>query len=130
MQGTGFEMKYIVKYKLFVGIIMVWLMKYFVYVIRLADAVLKSPKFRRLNPDVNLGLPCFYIGQSCHPPETRFWQHKKGYKGNRFVKEFGLGLCPRLYDRFNPVDTRKEVESIEVMLTESLKIKGHGVWSN
>jgi predicted GIY-YIG superfamily endonuclease len=108
----------------------VWFMKYYVYVIRLDDAVLKSRKFRRRNPDVNMGLPCFYIGQSCHPPETRFWQHKKGYKGNRFVKEFGLGLCPRLYESFNPIDTRKEAESIEAMLTESLRIKGHGVWSN
>jgi len=105
-------------------------MKYYVYVIRLDDAVLKSRKFRRRNPDVNMGLPCFYVGQSCDPPETRFWQHKKGYKGNRFVKEFGLGLCPRLYENFNPIGTRKEAESIETMLTESLRSKGHGVWSN
>ena len=69
-------------------------MKYYVYVIRLDKAVLKSRKFRLRNSDVKIDLPCFYVGQSCHSPETRFWQHKKGYKGNRFVKEFGLGLCP------------------------------------
>jgi len=107
-----------------------WFMEYYVYVIRLDDAVLKSRKFRRSNPDMIPGHPCFYVGQSYHPPETRFWQHKKGYKGNRFVKEFGLGLCPRLYESFNPIGTRKEAEIIEVKLTESLRFKGHGVWSN
>jgi hypothetical protein len=127
--GTGI-FYFLVNYKLFVGIIIDWFMKYYVYVILLDDAVLKSRKFRRRNPDVNMGLPCFYVGQSCHPPETRFWQHKKGYKGNRFVKVFGLGLCPRFYERFNPIGTRKEAEIIEARLTESLRIKGHGVWSN
>ena len=100
------------------------------YVIRLDDAVINSRKFRRCNPDVNIRLPCFYVGQSCHPPEIRFWQHKKGYKSNHFVKEFGLGLCPRYYDRYNPISTRKEAERIEVFLTENLRKKGHGVWSH
>lgn len=105
-------------------------MNYYVYVIRLDNAVLKSGKFRRRNPDVNTSLPCFYVGQSCHPPEKRFWQHKKGYKSNRFAKEFGLGLCPQFYENFNPIRSRKEAESIEAKLTESLRAKGHGVWSN
>lgn len=105
-------------------------MKYYVYVIRLDNAVLTSRKFRRSNPNVVPGVPCFYVGQSCHPPETRFWQHKKGYKGNRFVKEFGLGLSPKLYERLNPIGTRKEAEIIEAKLTENLRIKGYGVWSN
>jgi len=105
-------------------------MNYYVYVIRLDDAVLRSRKFRRHNPDVNTRLPCFYVGQSCCPPETRFWQHKKGYKGNRFVKEFGLGLCPKFYESLNPIGTRKEAESIETKLAESLRRRGHGIWSN
>ena len=105
-------------------------MKYYVYVIKLDDAVLKSRKFKRRNPKAISGLSCFYVGQSCHPPETRFWQHKKGYKGNRFVKDFGLGLCPQLYEKFNPIATRKEAEIIEFKLAESLRNKGHGVWSN
>lgn len=105
-------------------------MKYYVYVIRLNDAVLKSRKFRRCNPDANANLSCFYVGQSCHPPEIRFWQHKKGYKGNRFVKEFGLGLCPQYYEHLNPIGSRNEAERIEQRLTESLRRKGHGVWSN
>jgi hypothetical protein len=105
-------------------------MKYYVYVIRLDDTVMKSRRFRVSNPYMNIDLPCFYVGQSCHPPEIRFWQHKQGYKGNRFVKEFGLGLCPRLYERFNPIHSRKEAERIETLLTEMLRRKGHGVWSH
>lgn len=105
-------------------------MKYYVYVIRLDEVVMKSRKFRIHNPDMNRNLPCYYVGQSCHPPEIRFWQHKNGYKGNRFVKEYGLGLCPRLYQKYNPMATRKEAETIEVWLTEKLRSSGHGVWSN
>jgi len=105
-------------------------MKYYIYVIRLDDAVLKSRKFRHRNPDINTNLPCFYVGQSYCPPETRFWQHKKGYKSNRFVREFGLGLCSQFYESLNPIGTRKEAEFIEEKLTKSLRMKGHGVWSN
>ncbi len=112
------------------GITVIWFMKYYVYVIRLDDAVLTSRKFRRRNPDANRDLPCFYVGQSCHPPETRFWQHKQGYKANRYAKEFGLGLCPQFYENINPIDNREEAENIEKKLTESLRRKGHGVWSN
>lgn len=105
-------------------------MVYYVYVIQLDKEVLKSSKFQRYNPGMNPNLPCYYIGQSFHPPETRFWQHKKGYKSNRFAKEYGLGLCPQLYESLNPIRTRKEAEILEEKLTENLRIKGHGVWSN
>ncbi|MBN1280444.1 MAG: hypothetical protein JXA00_02225 [Candidatus Thermoplasmatota archaeon] len=105
-------------------------MPYYVYVIRLDNAVLQSRKFQRGNPEVNPCLSCLYVGQSCHPPETRFWQHKTGYKGNRFVKDYGLGLCPQFYERFNPIKTRREAERLERMLTERLRRKGHGVWSH
>ena len=105
-------------------------MKYYVYVIRLDTAVLKSRKFKQLNLNVIAGCPCFYVGQSCHPPEIRFWQHKKRYKSTRFVKRYGLGLCPQFYEKFNPIDTRKEAERIEAKLTKRLRTKGYGVWSN
>ena len=105
-------------------------MVYYVYVIQLDKEVIKSNKFKRYNPDINPNLPCYYVGQSCHPPETRFWQHKKGYKSNKFAKKYGLGLCPKLYDNYNPISTRKKAEIIEEKLAENLRIKGHGVWSN
>ena len=53
-------------------------MKYYVYVIRLSDAVLKSRKFRRRNPDMIPGFPCFYVGQSCHFPRLVSGNIKKG----------------------------------------------------
>ena len=105
-------------------------MKYFVYVIQLDSEVQKNRKFREQNPDMNHNLPCYYVGQSYHPPETRFWQHKNGYKSNRFAKKFGLGLCPQYYDHLNPIMNRKKAETIEVELTKSLRAKGHGVWSH
>ena len=105
-------------------------MVYYIYVIRLDTAVLESFKFRRHNPNLNPKLPCYYIGQSAHPPETRFWQHKKGYKSNYYAKEFGLGLCPQYYDDINPIKSRKDAEMIESKLTEYFRSHGYGVWSN
>jgi len=105
-------------------------MVYYVYVIRLDDSVTHSRKFRRLNPDLNLEFPCFYVGQSVHNPEVRFWQHKNGYKSNYFAKEFGLGLCPQFYEGLNPIKTRSEAESLEEKLTKDLREKGYGAWSH
>jgi len=105
-------------------------MLYYVYVIRLDDTVLKSHKFLRQNPDLNTRFPCYYVGQSAHDPETRFWQHKKGYKSNYFAQEFGLGLCPQYYNHINPISSRKEAEEIESKLTKQLRDRGCGVWSH
>jgi len=105
-------------------------MPYFVYVIELDKEVLNSKKFRLRNPKVNHRKACFYIGQSAHNPEIRFNQHKKGYKSNSFVKRYGLWLRPRKYKKYNPIETRREAEIIEKKLTDKLRKKGHGVWSN
>ena len=105
-------------------------MVYYIYVIQLDKAVLNYTEFKRNNPNMDTRLPCYYVGQSFHTPETRFWQHKKGYKSNRFAKEYGLGLCPKFYDCYNPIKTRKDAEILEKELTEKLRMKGHGVWSN
>ena len=105
-------------------------MPYNVYVIELDNAVTKSRKFREKNPNMNQKLVCFYVGQTCHNPETRFKQHKEGYKANRFVKKYGLRLSWRKFKKYNPIKTRKEAELIEQKLTKKLRAKGHGVWSN
>jgi len=121
-----FRINYIIRWK----VIVIWSMQYYVYVIKLDDSVLQSRKFRKLNPHMNMELSCYYVGQSANHPETRFWQHKKGYKSNRFARDFGLGLCPQFYDHLNPIKTRKEAESIEAEITERLRSMGHGVWSH
>jgi len=105
-------------------------MVYNVYVIKLDKEVLLSKKFRQRNPHMNPRLACYYVGQTSHDPVTRFRQHKAGYKANRFVKKYGLGLVPRLFVRFNPIAKRKDAERAEQWITTWLRKKGHGVWSN
>jgi hypothetical protein len=105
-------------------------MSYFVYVIELDKEVINSKKFRLKNPNINPKKACFYVGQSAHNPEFRFSQHKQGYKSNSYVKRYGLCLRPRKYKKFNPIETRRKAEEIEKRLTEKLRKKGHGVWSN
>jgi len=105
-------------------------MAYNVYVIELDKEVITSKKFRIKNPNMDPKKPCFYVGQSIHDPETRFKQHKEGYKSNRFAKKYGIRLEPRIYTRFNPIKNRKEAERTEEWIAEKLREKGYGVWSN
>ncbi|MBS3749076.1 MAG: hypothetical protein KGY65_06705 [Candidatus Thermoplasmatota archaeon] len=105
-------------------------MPYYVYVINLDKEVKKSKRFRNRNPQMERRKTCLYVGQTCRDPKIRFQQHKNGYKSNRFVKKYGVKLNPRLYNRYNPIQTRREAELIEQQLAEKLRRKGHGVWSN
>jgi len=105
-------------------------MPYNVYVIELDKEVLKSKQFRVRNPNLNLRRTCFYVGQTSHDPVTRFKQHKEGYKANSFVKRYGIRLVWRKFKKYNPIEKREEAEQIERLLTERLRKKGHGVWSN
>ena len=105
-------------------------MSYNVYVIKLDKEVINSKKFRIRNPLMNPRKVCYYVGQTSHDPETRFKQHKDGYKANSFVKRYGKNLAYRKFRKYNPIVTREEAEQVEEMLTERLRSKGHGVWSN
>ena len=105
-------------------------MPYYVYVIELDKEVIKSKRFKKCNPNLDAKKPCFYVGQTCHDPDTRFKQHKDGYKSNSFVIKYGLRLKRNIYNKFNPINTRKEAERIEKELAGVLRQKGHGVWSN
>jgi len=46
---------------------------------------------------------CFYVGQTTHDPETRFKQHKSGYKSNKYAKKYGIRLVPEIFSKFNPI---------------------------
>jgi len=105
-------------------------MPYNVYVIELDKEVMKSKKFRERNPHMNPRRACYYVGQTAHDPITRFKQHKNGYKTNSFVKKYGIRLKPRKFKKYNPIGIREEAEKIEQQLTNRLRSKGHGVWSN
>ena len=105
-------------------------MPYYVYVIELDKKVMQSKKFLKCNPNIDTHKPCFYVGQTCRQPETRFTQHKNGYKANSFVKYYGLWLKRNIYEKLNPIHTRAEAEKTEEELADVLRQKGHGVWSH
>ena len=103
---------------------------YFIYVIELDPIVADQQKFRDKNPKYIKGNGCVYVGQSSRKPEIRFEQHKEGYKANRYAKQYGRNLRPDLYEKYNPVPTRKDAEEIEAMGGKDLRNRGIGVWFN
>jgi predicted GIY-YIG superfamily endonuclease len=103
---------------------------YYVYVIELDPAVADLRKFRAKNPKYIKGNGCVYVGQSTRKPNIRFEQHKEGYKSNKYAQQFGLTLRPDLFEKYNPIPTRKDAEEIEEMLAKELRKRGLGVWFN
>tara|TARA_Y100001968_G_C19427588_1_gene755224 strand:- start:1310 stop:1630 length:321 start_codon:yes stop_codon:yes gene_type:complete len=104
--------------------------KYYAYVIELEKEVANHKKFRKKNPNYIKGSPCFYVGQSFREPKLRFEQHKEGYKSNNYARLYGIQLRPDLYQKYNPIPTRRDAEEIEEMLGLVLQEKGAGVWFN
>jgi|TARA_B110000116_G_scaffold271448_1_gene292204 hypothetical protein len=104
--------------------------QYYVYVIELEPEVADLRKFRQKNPKYIKGNGCFYIGQSTRPPDLRFEQHKEGYKSNKYAKYYGKRLRPDIYQKYNPIPSRKEALILESYLGNSLRKKGAGVWFN
>lgn len=98
-----------------------------VYVVELDPAVLRFRAFRARNRDYRKGMPCVYVGMTGLPPGERFQNHKAGVKANRFVRDFGVGLCPELYEYLNPMPF-EAAEKMEVELAEELRAKGYAVW--
>jgi len=98
-----------------------------IYVIELDRSVLKERKFLDANPGHDPEKECYYIGMTGLPPDERFENHKSGYKSNRFVKKYGLKLCPRWYDEHNPLSYKDAVE-MEAELARILRSRGHAVW--
>ena len=77
-----------------------------------------------------MGNGCVYVGQSSREPTLRFEQRKEGYKSNKYAREYGIRLRPELYEKYNPIPTRKDAEEIEKMLGKQLRKQGIGVWFN
>lgn len=101
--------------------------RFYVYVIRLADEVRQSRKFRKENPEYVEGKPCVYVGMTGWTPERRFEAHLNGYKSSRFVTKYGCELMPRLYEHLNPM-TYEEAVRDEKALAERLRRDGCAVW--
>lgn len=106
------------------------MVEYNVYVIELDRVVLEKREFREVNPAYNEAKPCVYVGQTSKKPEDRFSQHKAGMRSASLVRQHGVRLRPRLYEKFNPLPSRIKAESKEKWLAENLRKKGYGVWWN
>ncbi|MBN2069958.1 MAG: hypothetical protein JW814_00765 [Candidatus Krumholzibacteriota bacterium] len=98
-----------------------------VYVIELSDEILRDEKFSNENPGHKEGMKCLYVGMTGLDPEKRFENHLAGYKSNRYVRRFGIRLCPLLYEEYNPLSYRDACE-MEIELARILRRKGYGVW--
>lgn len=100
---------------------------YHVYVVELADAVWSNARFRRANPDYELGKPFVYVGMTGLDPDVRFDKHKAGIQANGYVRDYGVRLLPELYERFNPM-RYEDARTTEVELGIALRKRGYGVW--
>ena len=111
-------------------------MAFNIYVIELDKKVLKDSKFVQANPTYIKGKPCVYVGSTSLTPEERYQQHltgarnKRGPLYNKYAKNFGIRLKPRLYKSHNPMPTRKQAEAMEIEKVRRLKKRGYGVWPN
>ena len=104
--------------------------KFFVYIIELDIEVSKLKKFRLKNPNYLVKSKCFYVGQTSRRPSLRFEQHKEGYKSNKYARIYGIQLRYDLFEKYNPIPTRKDAIQIERMLALELRKKQFGVWYN
>ena len=100
---------------------------YHVYVVELSDRVWNAARFRRANPDYQLGQPFVYVGMTALDPDVRFDKHKAGIQANRFVMLYGVHLLPKLYEVYNPMPY-DGARDMEVELAIALREKGYGVW--
>jgi len=110
-------------------------MIYSVYVIELDEEFAETKKAKVANPYRNPDKPCVYVGYTSKTPEYRFNQHmsgstgKKGYKlCSNVVYKYGIRLRPRLYEKYNPIPTKKDALEMEVFLAERLRKRGYTVW--
>jgi hypothetical protein len=100
---------------------------YHVYVVELSKDVLFERRFMKANPDYVAGMPCVYVGMTGLDPDLRFDKHKAGIQSNRFVREYGLRLLPKLYEVYNPMPY-DGARDMEVELAIGLREEGYGVW--
>lgn len=101
--------------------------KHHVYVVELDDRVWNHGRFRRANPDYQLGKPFVYVGMTGLDPDIRFDKHKAGIQSNRYVMLYGQRLMPELYAAYNPMPY-DGARDMEVELAIALREKGYGVW--
>lgn len=100
-----------------------------VYVVELEPEVRKIARFAKANPDARTDKPCLYVGMTGLTPEERFARHKAGIWASRFVRDYGVRLKPKYYERYNPM-TYEEAQRLEPELAAHLRKRGFAVWQN
>jgi len=97
-----------------------------VYVVELDPRVREEPGVIRHNPGADFDKPCVYVGQTGKTPAQRLADHQAGRNASKHVRDWGLRLMPRLYERFNPL-TELESLDMEAALAKNLRKKGYTV---
>lgn len=100
-----------------------------VYVVVLDRSVWERSRFREENPGYVQGMPFLYVGLTGLDPEERFDNHMAGHKASRYVRDFGLGLLPELYEHLNPLPF-EEAQRLEAELASFFRESGCAVWSH
>lgn len=100
-----------------------------VYVIELHRDVLTKKRFREANPKHKPDMPCVYVGMTGLTHEQRFANHKRGWKGNSYVKAYGIKFMPALYAHLSRMDYYEALKA-EANLAEELRRKGYAVWQH
>lgn len=70
-----------------------------------------------------------YVGRTGLEPRVRFLNHKRGHKASRWVRKYGVGLLPALYEHLNPLHSAESVD-IEARLAVALRTTGVHVIQN
>jgi hypothetical protein len=102
---------------------------YHVYVVELDPGILARKKFRDANPRYVAGKPCVYVGMTGLSPTVRFRNHKRGWKANPFVRDYGWDLRADLYPDGNPFLYADAVRQ-EAFVAGELRKLGYGVWQH
>ena len=98
-----------------------------VYVIELDPVVRTLTRFARANPNARADKPCLYVGMTGLAPDERFKRHKAGTQDATIVRDHGVKLRPRYYEKLNPM-TYEEAKAEEPALAERLRKRGFAVW--
>lgn len=103
-------------------------MPYTLYVIELDPVVRTRKRFMAKNPDARPDKPAVYVGMTGRSAEERFEQHKRGYKANRYARQFGIRLRKRLYANYQDIPTHAAALLAEQRLVDRLRKRGYAVW--
>jgi hypothetical protein len=95
-----------------------------IYVVLLDDGVRGR---RRVKIGSDPSAPTVYVGMTGLTPRERFRNHKASYKaGKGYVRDYGIGLLPDLYEAYNPMPRILAIKA-EKALAEKLRIAGYTV---